>query len=124
MRKLLVDLQRTLLEEFRGNQRGISDRDDLVVVAMHNERWYVDDFEVLCKVGLREGLDAIVLRFRPAHHGLAPPVLDDGLGHLRARTVIAVEGAAGEFPIELRAVGGELLPEAVEYVDRQAARIG
>src|SRR5213593_4376131 len=73
---------------------------------------------------LSESPDAIVLRFRTAHHGLPPPVLDNGLGHLRARPVVAVEGAAREFPIELRAVGGELLPETVKYLDRQAARIG
>ena len=44
--------------------------------------------------------------------------------HLRARSVVAVERAAREIEIELRAVGGELLPEAVEDLDRQAARIG
>src|SRR5690242_3345752 len=60
MRELLVNLQGTLLEEFRGEQRGISDRDDLVVVAMHNERWYVDDFQILGKIGLRKSPDAIV----------------------------------------------------------------
>src|SRR2546425_1952744 len=110
MRELLVDLQGTLLEEFRGEHRGISDRDDLVVVAMHDERRHVDDFQVLGKVGLREGADAIVMRFRTTHHALAPPVLDHSLGHLRARPVVAVEGAAREIPIELRAVGGELSP--------------
>ena len=80
--------------------------------------------QVLGEVGLREGLDAVVMRLRAAHHALAPPVLDHGLRRLRARPVVAVEGAAREVEIELRAVGGELLPQAVEYLDRQAARIG
>jgi hypothetical protein len=46
------------------------------------------------------------------------------LRHLRARSVVAVGGAAREIEIELRAIGGELLAENVEHLDRQAARIG
>src|SRR3989449_10920515 len=111
MRELLVDLQGALLEELRGQQRGIGDRDDLVVVAMHDERRHLDEFQVFGKVGLREGPDAVVVRFRTAHHALAPPVLDHGLGHLRARAVVTIEWPAREISIELRAIGGELLPE-------------
>jgi hypothetical protein len=66
----------------------------------------------------------MVMRFRTAHHALAPPVLDHAPGHLRARPVVAVERAARDRPIELRAVGGELVPEAVKDLDRQAARMG
>ena len=43
---------------------------------------------------------------------------------LRARPVEAVEGTAREIEIELCAVGGELLAQAVEHLDRQAAGIG
>src|SRR6059058_2339629 len=124
MRELLVDLQGALPEELRGEQRGIGDRDNLVVVAVHDEGRHVDDLQVLGEVGLREGSDAVVMRLRAAHHALAPPVLDHGLGHLRARPVVVVEWAARELPIELRAVGGELLPEAVKHLERQATRIG
>src|SRR4029077_17275033 len=63
------------------------------------------------------------MRLRTAHHTLAPPVLDHGLRHLRARPVVAVEGAARELAIELRAIVGELLPYAVKDLNRQAARI-
>jgi len=45
------------------------------------------------------------------------------LRDLRARSVVAVEGTAGEIAVELRAIGGELLSEPVEYLDGQAARI-
>src|SRR6266566_4439065 len=124
VRELLVDLQGAFSEELRGERRGIGDRNDLVVVAMHDERRHVDEFQVFGEVGLREGPDTVVVRFRTAHHALAPPVLDHGLGHLRARPVVAVERPAREISIELRAVGGELLPEAVKYLDRQAVRIG
>jgi hypothetical protein len=48
---------------------------------------------------------------------LAPPVLDHALRWLHTWPVIAVEGAAGEFEIELRAVGGELLPQPVPEDD-------
>jgi hypothetical protein len=91
---------------------------------VHDEGRHVDPLQVLGEVRLREGFDAIVVCFRAAHHGLTPPVVDHALQHLRARSVVAVEGTAREFPIELRPVGGELLPEAVEYLYRQAARIG
>jgi hypothetical protein len=38
MWKLFVDLQGALPEELRGEQRGVGDRDDLVVVAVHDKR--------------------------------------------------------------------------------------
>src|SRR5262249_12511938 len=98
----LADLESPLPQQFRVQQRRIIDRDDLVVVAMHDEGRHVDDLQVLGEVSLREDLDAVVLRFRTAHHGLAPPVVDHRLGYLRARPVVAVEGTAREFPIELR----------------------
>ena len=44
MREFLVDLQSALLEELCREQRGIDDRHDVVVVAMHNERRHVDEF--------------------------------------------------------------------------------
>jgi hypothetical protein len=40
-----------------------------------------------------------------------------------ARPVEAVEGTAREIEIELRPVVGERLAQAIEYLDRQAARI-
>lgn len=60
VRELLVDLERALLQQFHRKQRGVGDRHDLVVVAVHHERRHVDDLEVLGKVGLPEGLDALV----------------------------------------------------------------
>src|SRR5262249_12253722 len=57
-------------------------------------------------------------------HGLPPPVVDHGLGSLRARPVVAVERTGGKIAVKLRAVGGELLSQAVEHLDGQAARIG
>ena len=56
----------------------------------------------------------------PCRHQLSITACDT----VRARTVVPVERAAGDIPVELRAIGRELLPEAVEHLDRQAARIG
>ena len=52
-----------------------------------------------------ENDDAIVVRLRAAHHALAPPVVDDRLRRLGARTVEAIERAGGNVAVELRAVG-------------------
>src|SRR5262245_10503123 len=89
-----VDLESPLSEEFRGERRGISDRDDLVVVACMTRVGTSIFFRFFGKARLREGFYAIVMCFRAADHGLAPPVLDHALQHLRARPVIAVEGTA------------------------------
>src|SRR6267142_2809574 len=78
----------------------------LVVVAVQDEHGDVDRLQVLGEVGLREGLDAVVLRLRAAHHSLAPPVVDQALRDLRARTVESVERAGRNVEVELRAVGG------------------
>src|SRR3546814_19307915 len=53
-----------------------------------------------------------------------PPVLYDRLRRFHARPVEAVERAARQIEIELRAIGRELLTQAVEHLDRQAARVG
>ena len=124
VREFLIDLESALLQELHRQQRGVGDRHDLVVVTVHDERGDVDHLQVLGEVGLREGLDAVVMRLRTAHHPLAPPILDHALGHLCTWTVVAVERTACEIKVELRAIGGELLAQTVEHLDRQTARIG
>src|SRR3712207_1114046 len=94
VRESLVDLECALLQQLDREQCRIGDRHDLVVVPVHHEHRHVDDLQVLGEVRLREGLDAVVMGLGAAHHALAPPVLDHGLGRLRAGPVEAVEGAA------------------------------
>jgi hypothetical protein len=108
------------LQELDRKRRRIGVRHDLIIVAMHDERRHVNLLQVLSEVGLREGLDAIVVRLGTSHHSLTPPVVDDTLTYLRARTVEAVEGASGHVAIELRAVGDQRGTEAVEDLERQA----
>mgnify|MGYP000229951271 CR=1 FL=1 len=68
--------------------------------------------------------DAVKLALDAAHHALPPPVVDDALIDLRPVTVVAVERPGRHIEIELRAVGDQRGAEAVEHLDRQAARIG
>src|SRR3546814_2568116 len=49
------------------------------------------DLQVLGEIGLREGLDAIVMGLGAADHALAPPVVDHAGIDLGARPVEAVE---------------------------------
>jgi len=60
-------------------------------------------------VGLREGLDALVVGLGAAGHALPPPVLNDSRNRLRARPVEAVEGTAREIDLS---PGAD--PDAVE----------
>jgi hypothetical protein len=65
---------------------------------MHDQRGDVDPPEILSEVGLAEGLDAIVSGLDPAHHALPPPVVDEALGHLRARPIEAKECSRRDVP--------------------------
>jgi hypothetical protein len=47
------NLECRLLHELRGDERGIRDRNDLVVVAMKDEGWYVDFFQVFSEIRFR-----------------------------------------------------------------------
>src|SRR4029077_4018609 len=89
--KTRIHFERGALHNLRGHQSRRADRHDLVIVAMKNESWHVELLEVLSKIRLREGLDAVIARFHPSHHPLPPPVLPDAFGNLGARPVVSVE---------------------------------
>src|SRR5688572_7557947 len=55
-----VDLQLAVLDELDALDRGIRDRNDLVVVAMREEDRHVERLQVVGEVGLRERGDAVV----------------------------------------------------------------
>ena len=118
-----VDFERAVLEQLRRQGRGVGDGHDLIIVAMQDEGRHRDAHQVLGEIGLREGLDAIVMRLGAAHHALAPPVPDHRLRCRCARAVEAVERTGREIEVELRPVGGELPAQIVEDADRQTARI-
>jgi hypothetical protein len=123
VRQARIDLQRGLGQQLGRQRRGVGDRHDLVVVAVQHERGHVDLLQVLGEVGLRERLDAVVVRLDGARHALHPPVLADAFGDLRAGAVVAVERQR-DVAVELGAIAGDAGAQAVEHVDRQPARVG
>ena len=123
MRATRIDLQGPVLDEFgRSVSRG-ADRHDLVVVAVDDEGWHVELFQVLSEVRLGKRLDAVELVLETALHALKPERVADALADLRARPVGAVERRC-EVREELRTVGGNAGADAVEHLERQAAGIG
>src|SRR5260370_27875954 len=89
---------------------------------MKDESWHVELLEVLRKIRLREGLDAIIARFHPSHHPLQPPVLPDAFGNLGARPGVSVE-REGNVPIKLRPILRILGSQGVEHRAGRASRI-
>src|SRR5215471_18566652 len=79
MREAWVELQSGILEELDLEQSSALVRNDLVVVPLHDERWHIDVVQVLSQVCFRERLDTVVMSLGPAHHALAPPILDDAV---------------------------------------------
>src|SRR5688572_7486872 len=49
--KSRVDLQGGSFHNFRRHMRGDSDRHDLIVVAVHDERWHIELLEIFSKIG-------------------------------------------------------------------------
>jgi len=60
MRETRVHLQRGIFHQLRGLQGSRANGHNLVIVAMLNERWYVEPLEVFREVRLGESLDAVV----------------------------------------------------------------
>src|ERR1700729_2186952 len=105
VRKALVDLQRAILQELGGKRAGVGKRHDLVVLAVHHQHRNGNLLKVFGEVGLRQGLDAVILGLGPPHHSLPQPVIDHSLRDLRDGTVESVEGTFGDIAEELRAIG-------------------
>src|SRR5215471_491643 len=99
VRKTPVGFQGAILQKFGRQRSGGRVRNDLVVVAMHYQDRYVDHFQIFGEVGLGEGDDTVVMRFRATHHTLPPPVQDHGLQWLSFRPVEAVERARSEVEV-------------------------
>lgn len=72
-----VRLQFGALNQLLGTHGCRLDRDDLIVVAMNDERWYVEPFQICGEVGFRERLDTVEFAFQAADHPLSP----EGIPH-------------------------------------------
>src|SRR5665647_1583528 len=99
-------------------------RQDLVIVAVDNQRRHVELLEVVGEISFGERLDAVEGVFVTGHYSLVPERVDHALRDLGTGPVSAEERAAGEILVELRAVGEGALANLIKLLNRQAARIG
>src|ERR1700692_1950262 len=60
VRRAFVNLETCILDQLGGKHRGSADRNDLIVVAVYDQRRHVDLFEILGEVRFRKGFDAVV----------------------------------------------------------------
>ena len=123
MREAGVEFQSGILEELGLEQSSALVRNDLVIVPLHDERWHVNALQVLSEVRFRERFDAIVVGLGPADHALAPPIPNNTLQRLGARSVKPVEHCGSEIAIKLSAIVRKAFPKAVENRNRQAVGI-
>src|SRR2546425_73813 len=123
VRRPRIDLQGGALDDLGGEQGRVSDRHDLVVVAVDDQGRDVEPLEVLRLVRLGEGLDAVECAFETSLHRPQPERVPSALRHLGTRSVGPEEGCA-ELPVELRTICTQTGAELVEHLDGQTARIG
>ena len=123
MRETRIELQSGVLKELDLEQGSAFVRNDLVVFALHDERRHIDALQIFSEVRFRERLDTIVVGLGPADHALAPPIPNNSIHRLSARSVKPVEHCGSEIAIKLSAIGGQACPKAVENRNRQAVRI-
>ena len=122
MRSTRVDLQLCTVDDLRREERRVDDRDDLIVVAMNDQRRHVEPFQVLGEIRLGEDLDAVVGCLEPDLHGHQPERVADALRHGRAGPVRTIERRA-QVLVELRAVAGNTSADLVESLERSSARV-
>ena len=67
-----IDLQGRVLDDLRGEEGRVTNRHDLVVVAVEDERRHVEFLEIRGEIRLGKRLDAEVRRREAGHHALAP----------------------------------------------------
>src|SRR2546425_6773732 len=123
VRRALVNLELRVLDQFGGKHGGSADRDDLIVVAVKDERWHVELLEAFGEICLREGLDAVEGGFVSSQHPLEPERIAQALRAFGAWPVGAVEGRA-EILEKLRAIREDAGANLVERAHRQPAGIG
>jgi hypothetical protein len=121
-RTWIVDFLRALDESGRLRCR-VLDRDDLVVLAVHDQSRDIDLLEVLGEIGLREGLDALVGVLEAGLHAPEPELIQYALGDLSPGPIGTVE-LCRQVLVELRGVLHKAAPHAVEDLHRKPLRIG
>jgi hypothetical protein len=118
----IVDFLRALDESGRLRCR-VLDRDDLVVLAVHDQSRDIDLLEVLGEIGLREGLDALVGVLEASLHAPEPELIQYALGDLSPGPIGTVE-LCRQVLVKLRGVLHKAAPQVVEDLHRKPLRIG
>src|ERR1700722_18225985 len=122
MRETRIHLKRRILHKLCRLQGRGAYRHDLIVIAMKNESWHVELFEIFGEVRLGEGLDAVVARLHPAHHSLEPPFFPNAFRYLRARPVVPVKRKS-DVLVKLRPILYIRSSQSVEHLDRSTRGI-
>src|SRR2546430_13250502 len=97
MRSTFVDFKTHVFDQPGRKYGRWSDWDDLVVVAVDDERRHIDFLQILRKIRFGEQLNTIVDRLVTSLHALQPEGIAQALRHLRIRSVHAVERRAEIF---------------------------
>jgi hypothetical protein len=63
--KVFVGFHSAMLQELRRQRSGGDIRDDLVVLAVHDQHRHIDLLQILGEIGLREGDNAVAMRLGP-----------------------------------------------------------
>ncbi len=123
MGRARIDLQGCALDDLRGEQGRVSDRHNLVVVAVDDQGRNIEPLEVFRLVRLGEGPDAVECPFEADGHRPQPEHVPSALRHLGTRSVGPEEGGA-EILVELRTICTQTGAELIEHLNGQAAWIG
>src|SRR5208282_2494343 len=72
VRSVRIYFQCGALDDLGGKHGGRADWDDLVIVAVENERWHIEFLEILRHISFGECLYAKVRSRKSSHHSLHP----------------------------------------------------
>src|SRR5277367_3705811 len=118
MRCAFIDLECRVFDEFGRQQCRVSNRYNLVVVAVKDEGWHINLLEIFRKIGFGECFDTIVNPLQACLHSLTPKRVSQALRDGGTRPISAKERRA-DILEELRTVGVEAAPDAIEHLQRQ-----
>jgi len=79
MRKSRINFQRRILNNLRRHQRRCADRNNLIVVAVHDERRDIDLLQVFSEIGFGKGLDTLVSTRISTQRALQPERIAESL---------------------------------------------
>ncbi len=111
-----IDLQGCALDDLGGEQGRVSDRHDLVVVAVDDQGRNIEPLEVFRLVRLGEGLDTVECAFEADLHRPQPEGIQNALRDLGTRSVGPEEGCA-EILVELRTICTKTRAELIEHLN-------